>query len=167
MEKVFVRFVCDNTVGKLARLLRMAGFDTAYVVDNDVGRVIALCREEDRKIVSRNSRYAELVLADNFYHVKVDNPEEQFCQVVIDLKLTLSTNHFLSRCLNCNRELEEINKADIKEHVFPYVFKTQERFSTCPNCNRIFWQATHARAIKEKLLKLKSAVDRRRQAAAD
>jgi uncharacterized protein with PIN domain len=149
-----VKFVCDNTVGRLARLLRMAGLDTAYVAENDLQQVISLSREQGRKIVSRNSRFLELTLATDFYHVTSDNDEEQFRTLVVDLQLKLSTDQFLTRCLECNEVLVEIDKQEVKGRVWPYVWQTQDRFHTCPGCGKIYWRATHIKAMSARLTRL-------------
>jgi uncharacterized protein with PIN domain len=156
-----VKFVCDNTVGKLARLLRMAGLDTAYVPEDDLRRVISLSREQGRKIVSRNSRFAELTIASDVYHLTADGPEEQFIQLAVDLQLELDSDKYLTRCVDCNDELVPIDKNDIRGRVWPYVWQTQHNFSTCPSCGRIYWRATHAEAIAIRLERLRNEVTRR------
>lgn len=158
-----MKFVLDNTVGKLARLLRIAGFDTSYVVENDLPQVIAISREQQRLIVSRNSRYEKLALAADFYHVESDDPEEQFLALLSDLNLDLEENLWLSRCLECNALLERVDKQATSGKVWPYVWATQEKFYHCPDCDKLFWSATHVAAMREKLLELKSELDRRRR----
>ncbi len=159
---VIVKFVLDNTVGRLARLLRMAGFDTAYVVEDDLRQVIALSLEEQRQIVSRNSSYREKVLAANFYHLAADQPEQQLLDLLIDLDLTLDPTRYLRRCLECNEVLHEKARDEVDGKVWPYVWSTQEKFLCCPNCERLYWNATHVEAMKEKLLEISAELDRRR-----
>ncbi len=161
--KSFVKFVCDNTVGKLARLLRMAGFDTAYVPEDNLSRVISLSREQDRKIISRNSRFAELTIVSDFYHLDADDPEEQFIQLFVDLQLELDSDRYLTRCVDCNDELIPIARNDVKDRVWPYVWQSQDNFSTCPACGRIYWRATHAQAISSRMEHFKEEITRRRE----
>lgn len=157
-----MKFVCDNTVGKLARSLRMAGLDTAYVAEDDLYAVVALSKEQGRRIVSRNSRYCELTIADNFYHLTVDDPDEQFILLVLDLDLSLDADNFLTRCADCNESLIAIDRSEVKGRVWPYVWQTQKEFSVCPNCDKVYWSATHAKAITRHLQHLMDEIARRR-----
>jgi uncharacterized protein with PIN domain len=161
-----MRFVCDSTVGKLARFLRMAGFDTACVPRPELPKVLAISREEGRKIVSRNSKIRDIRLASDFYHIMDDDPETQFRKLLTDLDLDLSEDDFLSRCLECNFPLMSIPKQEIGGKVYPYVFRTQESFFICQKCDRIFWHATHAEAIVNRLRRIKFELDRGRQQGA-
>lgn len=158
-----MKFVLDNTVGKLARLLRMAGFDTAYVAEDGTTPVIAISRAEQRLIVSRNSRYAEMTLAADFFHIESDRPEEQLEALLDALGLDLIEAHFLSRCLECNEPLEHIDKQEVAGQVWPYVWKTQDIFHRCHGCGRIYWPATHVAAMQSRLLTVKRELDQRRQ----
>ena len=154
-----MRFVCDSTVGKLARILRMAGFDTAHVRKDDLARVIALSREEGRTIISRNSKYRGLQLASDFFHLSVDEPYEQFRQIVDSFGLAIDERRFLSRCLNCNEPLVEVDKESVRTRLYDFVYRTQDHVYTCPHCLQLFWHGTHARAITSRLLEIKAEVE--------
>jgi hypothetical protein len=162
-----MRFVCDSTVGKLARILRMAGFDTAYVERDDLARVIALSLEEGRKIISRNSKYGGLRLASDCLCLKVDEPYEQFRQMVSVLGLAIEEEGFLSRCLNCSELLVEVDKEQVRDRLYDFVYCTQERIWRCHCCDRLFWHATHAGAITSRLLQIKAELDQTPRGAAD
>ncbi|TFH65831.1 MAG: hypothetical protein E4G91_01055 [Candidatus Zixiibacteriota bacterium] len=156
-----MRFVCDSTMGKLARFLRMAGFDTAYVREDNMARVLALSKEENRLIVSRNSKYLGLQLASNFYHLTADEPLDQFRKLVTDLQMQLDEKQFLTRCLQCNELLEKIATEKVSERLYDFVARTQPEIFVCPRCDKLYWHATHARAMITQLLALKSELDRK------
>jgi uncharacterized protein len=156
-----MRFVCDSTVGKLARFLRMAGFDTAYVKEDNPARVLAISREENRLIVSRNSKYTELQLASNFYHLTVDKPLDQFRKLVADSEMPLDERQFLTRCLQCNELLEKIATEKASERLYDFVARTQPDIFVCPHCDKLYWHATHACAMIARLLAIKSELDRK------
>jgi uncharacterized protein len=156
-----MRFVCDSTVGKLARFLRMAGFDTAYVKENDLARVLAISKEENRLIVSRNSKYHELRLASNFYHLPADEPLDQFRKLMADLQIPFDEGRFLTRCLQCNELLEKIDTEKVLERLYDFIARTQQEIFVCPRCDKLYWHATHARAMITRLLAIKSELDRK------
>lgn len=70
------------------------------------------------------------------------------------LKLRPTGDRLFARCSECNTPLTMIPKAKVKDHVPPYVFDTQERFTQCPGCRRIYWTATHHDRAREFLVKL-------------
>jgi uncharacterized protein len=156
-----MRFVCDSTVGKLARFLRMAGFDTAYVKEENLARVLAISKEENRLMVSRNSKYLKLQLASNFYHLTADEPVDQFRKLVTDLQMQLDEKRFLTRCLQCNEPLEKIAMEKVSERLYDFVARTQTEIFVCPRCDKLYWHATHTRAMITRLLTIKSELDRK------
>lgn len=154
-----MRFVCDSTMGKLARLLRMAGYDTAYIKENHPARVLAISKEENRLIVSRNSKYAGLQLASNFHHLTTDEPLDQFRKLVSDLQMPLDEKQFLTRCLQCNETLEKIATEKVSERLYDFVVRTQPNIFICQRCDKLYWHATHACAMITQLLAIKSELD--------
>ena len=48
-----------------------------------------------------------------------------------------------TRCVECNTPVEKIEKSKVKPKVPPYVYKVQEEFMECPNCDKIYWKGTH------------------------
>jgi len=130
----------DGMLGRLAKWLRILGYDTAYFPDLDDHQLVRLARAEgrilltgDRELTRRRGLTCLLVESDEL--------EEQVQQVISDLKL--ETKQPFSRCPVCNTPLQDVEKPSVKDRVPPYVFQTQEHFSLCPQCDRIYWQGTH------------------------
>lgn len=156
-----MRFICDSTVGKLTRLLRMAGYDTAYVKEPGWRKVVKRALGEKRIILSRNSLYSDLKLAPQFLLLHDDSPEEQFRVVVREYGLKIDPGRFLSRCLECNGTLVPVEVEAIRERLWDYVAESQDSFFLCETCDRVYWHGTHARAMTDRLLKLKEQVEKR------
>jgi uncharacterized protein with PIN domain len=85
-----------------------------------------------------------------------DQPERQIHQVVDTLGLDSRFRPF-SLCLECNQPLVERGKDEVKDLVPPYVFKTQDYFMQCPNCQRVYWRGTHWQAMTKKLESLRGS----------
>lgn len=137
-----VRFVADVMVGKLARWLRVLGFDVAYsntFTDDDLDRISQL---DKRVILTRDLRFAASRKASECVIIESDHYREQVQQVI----QTFGLKEFrtFSRCLECNALLRQVDKEEVFEKVPPYVYLTQERFATCPMCRRVYWRGTHA-----------------------
>jgi uncharacterized protein with PIN domain len=148
------KFIVDHNVGKLARWLRLMGYDARFFQGENDSELVALALSENRIILTRDTRIMKrrLVTKGRLRALLIgsDQPIKQIHQVVDSLKLDYRFNPF-SLCLECNRPLVERKKAEVKELVPPYVFKTQEYFRQCPACQRIYWRGTHWRAMTRRL----------------
>jgi uncharacterized protein with PIN domain len=148
------KFIVDHNVGKLARWLRLMGYDARFFQGENDSELVALALSENRIILTRDTRIMKrrLVTKGRLRALLIgsDQPIKQIHQVVDSLKLDYRFNPF-SLCLECNQPLVERKKAEVKELVPPYVFKTQEYFRQCPACQRIYWRGTHWRAMTRRL----------------
>jgi len=136
------RFVADAMLGRLAKSLRMLGYDVVYrpdIKDRDI-RLVAV--RDGRVILTRDREVAATSLPVDVVLVDCDDPREQLRRLVADRGLEIDEGLF-TRCLICNCPVEGIDRGDVEGAVPPYVFATQDRFVRCPNCGRIYWPATH------------------------
>lgn len=149
-----MRFSADEMLGKLARWLRMNGWDVLYKKQINDDELIETAKKEKRIILTRDNKIINRLQKDAYLFIHHDHLEDQFQEVYSNFPQMSSHENPFSRCVECNTMLESIEKEKIKDKVWPYVYQTQENFTTCPSCNRIYWQATHIKKIKEKLEKL-------------
>jgi uncharacterized protein with PIN domain len=148
------KFVVDHNVGKLARWLRLMGYDARFFRGENDAELVAIALKEGRIIVTRDTRIMQRRLVTKgklkALLIESDQPEQQIRQLIDSLHLDWRFNPF-SLCLECNQPLVERKKAELKELVPPYVFKTQDQFRQCPKCHRIYWRGTHWRAMTKRL----------------
>lgn len=145
-----MKFAADDMLGKLARWLRMMGFDVTWsnrVADDEVVRQ----REEGRMILTRDTRLIRRLRPEEYLFIHDDFWEGQMREFFARFPELLQEKRPLSRCVECNVPLEEIPKAQVKDRVWPFVYETQEHFTTCPQCRRVFWEATHVAKIRKRL----------------
>ncbi len=153
-----LKFIADINVGKLARWLRMMGYDTLIFKGADDADMLTAARAEKRTILTRDADFMKRrPIARG--HVKAvlirsDRIEDQLQQVMETLHLTEFPQPF-TLCLECNQPLVERRKEDVEPRVPEYVRKTQNEYMECPACSRIYWKGTHWQAMIEKLKKLK------------
>jgi len=149
--------MADQNVGRLARCLRMLGFDTLFFDGKDDGEMVRLALNEDRVILTRDTHIMErkIVTSGRLKAILMvsDRPEEQIRQVTKSLGLKDSFCPF-TLCIEDNHPLEERSKEAVRDRVPPYVFKTQQQYTECPHCHRIYWRGTHWQAMSVKLEKL-------------
>jgi uncharacterized protein with PIN domain len=154
MDNLTPRLIVDLNVGKLSRWLRLMGYDTLFLPHLDDGEMVKLARTEQRILLTRDTQIMNWNIVSSG-RVKVillegDTPRKQLLQVMQKLNLNYEFNPF-SRCLECNALLETKTPKEIEGQVPPYVFKTQEKYMRCPDCNRIYWRGTHWQAMKKML----------------
>lgn len=148
------RFIIDLNVGKLAKWLRMIGYDTTLFDQWDDKYLINVALTENRILLTRDTQIMQRRVI-NIGEIKAlliasDNPLLQIQQVIQEFRLNPGLNPF-KLCLECNQLLTPVNKADIQDRVPPYVYATKSQYVQCPDCRRIYWQGTHWQAMLKKL----------------
>jgi uncharacterized protein len=136
------RFLADVHLGKLARLLRLMGFDTKYSTESSDRELVAASVRERRVLLSRDVGLFMYKALTRGYRLRSTDPERQAVEVMEALSLQGVLQPF-TRCLSCNARLEAIARSAIRERVPPRVFKRFRRFMRCSGCGRIYWRGTH------------------------
>ena len=151
-----MKFIVDNNVGKLAKWLRMMGYDTLFFGGGDDSRMVATALAEDRVMLTRDTQIMKrgAVTSGRLKAVLIrsDESERQMRQVIETLNLDCQFGLF-TICLECNQPLEERSRQQVKARVPPFVFQTQRQYMECPACGRIYWKGTHWQAMTKKLEK--------------
>lgn len=151
------KFIADINVGKLARWLRVMGYDTLLFRNGDDSAMVELAAREDRIILTRDTRIMarRAVSRGQVKAVLIDGDEmgRQLRQVARELNLGSVIKPFVL-CLECNEPLVSRRKEEIRDRVPAYVYQNQDEFMECPNCRRIYWKGTHWRAMTERLARL-------------
>lgn len=146
MEK---RFLADVMLGRLARWLRVLGYDTLYIRKGIDSLLILQAYREARIILTRNSKIYKKIGPERALFIHFDNFRDQVSEVIDSLNLEFDSNIFLSRCLECNLPLITLPGEEAQAKVPPYVFQTMEEFKTCPQCSKIFWSGTHIEEMRK------------------
>jgi len=143
-------FLADINVGKLATLMRMAGFDTTLHADLDdqglaeiAGRQNRILLTRDRQLLCRSS----IVYARLLRH---QDPYQQL-QEVFDLFALHSAARPFSRCMKCNQLLRETTKEAVFDQLEPLTKLYYKDFTRCPSCFSVYWQGSHRQSMKASL----------------
>lgn len=156
-----MRFIADSMLGRLARWLRLLGYDTIYSPQIEDRLLLKIARDDDRILLTRDTRLVKVRGLKKFLLLEENDPFKQLKKVITTLKLSLSSESdrgkkipFLIRCPLCNTLLDKALKKDAKGHVPDYVYHTIDEFKYCPDCNKFYWKGTHPEMAKRKLLEV-------------
>ena len=147
------RFVVDLNVGRLAKWLRVMGYDSLFVPDADDGELLRIAMEQDRVVLTKDRYIMErrLVTSGRVKVVLVtsDDFREQMRQLT--QTLGLDSHNVFSLCIECNELLRSVGKEQVAERVPPFVLSTQEHFYQCPKCAKLYWRGTHWRNMRAEI----------------
>ena len=154
-----MKFIVDSNVGRLARWLRMAGFDTEFINDLDDNRLVRLALSEGRVLLTKDTQILKRRVAAigrlKVILIESEEVKAQLRQVVKTLNLSHEIKPF-TLCLECNQPLVPREKEEVKELVPPYIFQTQNQYMQCPACLRIYWRGTHWQRMSRELERIVS-----------
>lgn len=155
MPDTALKFIVDHNVGKIAKWLRMVGFDADRYTGGDDAAIIAVALSENRILLTRDRRIMKrrAIVSGRIQAILIesDHFKAQVQQVVGTLRLDKRRFRPFTLCIECNRLLEERVKEAIRDRVPPYVYQTQGRFAECPACRRLYWQGTHWQNMNQEI----------------
>jgi uncharacterized protein with PIN domain len=147
MEPKPHRFFADAMLGRLAKRLRLAGFDMAYERAIDDADLVARAQAEARVILTRDRRLLERRAARGGILVRGNYVHEQWTDLAVRLP-HLREGAIMSRCAECNTLILPASPEEVRSEVPPYVFQTHREFYRCPGCGKIYWPGTHVGKIR-------------------
>ncbi|MDH7570189.1 MAG: Mut7-C RNAse domain-containing protein [Armatimonadota bacterium] len=137
------RFAADSNVGRLARWLRILGYDVTYDAFIADGDLVRHALEEERVILTRDNGIVARKAVRRFVFVAHDRVDDQLRQVVTECALQLDPSRFWTRCPLDNTEIRPVPKELVAGRVPPFTFRTHDEYSECPRCGRVYWRGSH------------------------
>ncbi len=145
-----MKFAVDCMLGKLAKWLKILGFDVVYNNKAEDSELLNIARRQGRILLTRDVLLFGRAKEGRCLLIESEKWQEQIEQVLRDLDLRFQARPY-SRCLHCNVELKTLAKGKAKNLVAPFVFERAASFAVCPECGRVFWQGTHFKDMESKL----------------
>jgi len=148
-----MRFIVDCMLGKLAKWLKILGFDTLYFSRIDDNALLSRAAAEDRTLLTRDTGLLERARAGSrvsSLFIRSENWEDQVVQVLDDFDLRRHIRRH-TRCIDCNVKLEDLARTRARNLVAPFIYQKSKSFALCPLCGRVFWRGTHFRDMDIKL----------------
>jgi hypothetical protein len=149
-----MKFIVDRMLGKLAKQLRMLGYDALYYRGEDLYPLIRLGRQEGRVILTRNTKLMPRRPEDVILRITEDEPLLQLKELIQKANIKIDEGKVFSRCLLCNALLDAISRMEVEGKVPDFIFYQQREFFRCPQCQRIYWPGSHQENMKRRMEEL-------------
>ncbi len=140
------RFILDVHLGKLARRLRMLGFDCLYRNDYEDAEIVEIACRDDRIVLTRDRGLLKRKRVVWGCLLDGDRFPEQLRELEARYGLLADISP-LGRCPNCNGLLQPVAKGEILERLEPKTRLYYDAFRRCIDCAQIYWEGTHAEKI--------------------
>lgn len=141
------RFAADRMLARLARWLRLCGADVSFDPPLGGSALLHAARQEGRIVLTRDKR---LRTASDVLYLSSELFREQLREVLQAFAIDPDRGA-LTRCSQCNSILHDAGREAVRQRVPPFVYASQDRFSVCEGCGRIYWPATHRDRILAEL----------------
>lgn len=153
-----ISFVADGHLGKLARNLRLLGFDTAYEPGASDQRLLEVMLSEKRALLTRDRRLLMHSVVEQGYCPRSTDAETQTREVLLRFGLPHDVNALatFTRCLLCNGLLEPVSKSSVAEELAgePLTLHFYDAFFRCTSCARLYWPGTHFEKLATRVSRL-------------
>ena len=152
------KFILDVHLGKLAKSLRLFGFDTLYENNYDDHTIAELSQGENRIVLTRDRNLLKHKSVAIGYWIRSQFAQEQLIEVVrrFDLK---SKFHFFKRCVECNGLIESVTKTSVLDRLLPKTILYYNDFFQCTDCKRVYWRGSHYEYMQQFIDKIEQTMN--------
>lgn len=151
------RFIADVHLGKLARHLRMLGFDTLWREGYGDDELLKTAMDENRWLLTRDRELYERAGREKAIRITEQAPPQQLLEVIHALSLgdlVSSRKGFLTLCLDCNHPIIPVKPHHVVDRLPGSVLLQHDEFYLCTRCERVFWKGSHFDKMQEWVEKL-------------
>lgn len=147
-----LKFILDAHLGKLARILRMFGFDVIYDKDSLPDEILSISLSEKRIILTKSRSLLKRRKVTHGFCLNSSDPELQARLVLKRFDLLKCVNPLI-RCLECNTILEGVSRDAVAGKVPMDVYEVMDEFKFCRKCSKIYWNGSHYQKMRERINK--------------
>ena len=145
-----MKFIADAMLGRLAKWLRLLGFDVLYYRDIDDRDIVRIAREQERTILTKDTQLSKRKGLPGVIFVEEDDVFEQL--TLIMERLDFNQVALSGRCAGCNGLLDEVtHKEEVKDFVPEFIYLNFPRFIRCRQCGKVYWEGSHHKGIRDKV----------------
>jgi hypothetical protein len=146
------RLLADENLGRLARWLRVAGFDTLHRNPADDAWLLRIAVGEGRILLTRDRKLVDprrlapplraAAAGARIHLVGGFDTREQLVEVCRALRLDPLERAF-RRCPSCNGEVREIGRGEVLGRVPPRSLALYASYFLCSPCDKVYWEGDH------------------------
>ena len=140
-------------LGRLARMLRLLGYDTLYSPGMTVARLREIAGEAGRMVLTRGQSEKRFPGVSYVYTVRSEHHPEQLREVVRRFELDTKSGLW-TRCTLCNGGIEPVETASVKSQVSPRIPDLYNEFFRCKDCGHVYWKGSHTERVLKNLASL-------------
>lgn len=145
-----MKFAVDKMLGRLAKWLRILGYDTLFDPYATQAAIVKQAAEEKRVFISRDSKLTKSSGIPELFIVQSERYQDQLREVVSRFRLDIHSKLF-TRCTVCNEEILPVEKDTVRESLPEKSALNFDSFHQCPKCKRVYWGGTHTENTKRRL----------------
>ncbi|MDI6767266.1 MAG: Mut7-C RNAse domain-containing protein [Bacteroidota bacterium] len=145
-----MKFVVDTMLEKLARWLRILGYDTTHSKTMSFRQLVEVSNVSGAVFLTKRKTLPDGVNILNVKYIPFEKFEDQLRFVVEHFHLDINRKLF-TRCLQCNIEVVKVDKSTVDRKVPQQSYIGFDEFFQCPNCNQVYWGGAHLTNTKKKL----------------
>jgi uncharacterized protein with PIN domain/molybdopterin converting factor small subunit len=142
------KFICDVHLGRLAKLLRLLGFDTCYSNKYSDEDIIDISLKERRCILTKDRGILKRKVVTHGYCVRSIFPKKQLIEVLKRFDLYKAINPF-TLCMECGGKLNKKAKSEIINTLEEKTKQYYNEFYKCDNCGKIYWKGSHFYSLEK------------------
>ena len=159
------KFLVDGMLGKIAKKLRIFGFDTEYNSNIDDNIIIKKSIEENRIVLTKDKALYKRCVKLNIPCLLIESENELenliFIMKEIDIKNIFTVTNDFTRCTICNGRLSKAAKSQISletNKIPKKILEIIDVFFYCSNCQKPYWNGTHIREINNLILEINKEI---------
>lgn len=145
-----MKFIVDCMLGKLAKWLKIFGFDALFFSRIEDDELLTIARKDGRILLTKDTGLIQKAKDVKTLFLESEEWQDQVQQVLEHFDLRDKANPH-TRCIDCNVKLKNLPKKNAKNLVSTFVFDKADSFALCPNCGRVFWRGTHFKDMEAKI----------------
>ncbi len=146
------KFLLSENLNRLAKWLRLLGYDAVIYKSISLHKKIQLAQKERRIFLTRSKKIAKNSIQFSRRLIKSDDHLVQLKE--LENLINYDENMIFTRCIECNKLLNSIEKDKIKNRLDEFTFQNFEKFKICRKCGKIYWEGSHYQNMKNILKRI-------------
>ncbi|WP_455367885.1 Mut7-C RNAse domain-containing protein [[Eubacterium] cellulosolvens] len=156
---IIIHFLIDGMLGKLARWLRLFGYEVDYSTTYSDEVLLQKAQQDNSVLITSDESLFKTATNKQIEAMLIKNNSliKKLARIIHRYQLNLPSNPQFVRCPKCGFLLQQIPKEDLKDRVPAKSYQRYSEFWVCRNrsCNKIYWQGSHWSNIQKTLKALK------------